>query len=304
MKAFTSTYIKNSFVGPIQKGAPASVNLVEDIDSVNSKNNMQNYTKELNLPISCFIKPTNEKNKYYIRYYIKDQEEPICGHGTLVVTQFLIDNKLISDETVKVEFIPLLTPEKPIISYIDKNLVSINIKTIKPIHIDINSEVGKKIINSISKSNKINIKNYIIDIVEGELDYIVELGKFDNNLSSLEIIKSIIPDFDAIEKIKLKSGRLCRGVDVFIQNYEKNNEDEEDFITRVFLPLGADEKYKEDPACGSASSFITRYLIEKYPKYKGKTLKLYQASEDGALIVVRNENDEIIRVSGEVKKIN
>ena len=47
--------------------------------------------------------------------------------------------------------------------------------------------------------------------MEGELDYIVELGKFDNNLSSLEIIKSIIPDFDEIEKIKLKSGRLCRG---------------------------------------------------------------------------------------------
>ena len=134
--------------------------------------------------------------------------------------------------------------------------------------------------------------------MEGDLDYTVELGKLENNLTSYEIIKSIVPDFDAIEHIKLKTGKLCRGIDVFIKNYEKKNEEEEDFISRIFLPLGADEKYKEDPACGSASSYIARYLIEKYPQYKGKSLKIYQASEDGALISVKNENDEIIKVSG------
>jgi hypothetical protein len=39
--------------------------------------------------------------------------------------------------------------------------------------------------------------------VEGDLDYTIELGKLDNDLTSYEIIKSIVPDFDAIEHIKL-----------------------------------------------------------------------------------------------------
>ena len=299
MKTFKSTYIKNAFVGKNQKGASASVNLVNDIDSDNIIDSMQKYTQELNLPISCFIKQSEEKNKFYIRYFIKDNEEPICGHGTLVVTQFLIDNKLISDNINEIIFIPLLTPEKPIISYINKNYISINVKTVKPTNIDINSEVGQEIINSISKSNNNKINKYnIIAIVEGDLDYTIELGKLENNLTSYEIIKSIVPDFDAIEHIKLKTGKLCRGIDVFIKNYEKKKEEEEDFISRIFLPLGADEKYKEDPACGSGSSYITRYLIERYPQYKGKSLKIYQASEDGALISVKNKNDEIIEVSG------
>ena len=119
-------------------------------------------------------------------------------------------------------------------------------------------------------------------------------------MTSLEIIESIVPDFDAIERIKLKTGKLCRGIDVLIKNYEKTNE-EADFISRIFLPLGADEKYKEDPACDSGSSYIDRYLIGKYPELKGKSLKIYQASKDGALIYVKNEDDEIIKVSGLVK---
>lgn len=284
-----------------KKGAPASINLVEDINSANSIENMQKYTQELNLPISCFLKEANKPNTFYIRYFIKDNEEQICGHGTVVATQFLIDNKLISDQSKQVEFIPLLTPDRTIISTIDNNYISIYIKTIKPTNIDIKSEIGQEIIKSISKSSNPNVKNYnIVEIVEGELDYTIELGKLDNNMTSLEIIESIVPDFDAIERIKLKTGKLCRGIDVLIKNYEKTNE-EADFISRIFLPLGADEKYKEDPACGSGSSYIDRYLIGKYPELKGKSLKIYQASKDGALIYVKNEDDEIIKVSGLVK---
>ena len=302
MKDFNSTYIKNAFVGPNKKGAPASVNLVEDIDSVDSICKMKKYTQEVNLPISCFIKKSNDVNKFFIRYFIKNKEEEIYGHGTLVATQFLIDNKLISDDINIVEFIPSLTPDKPIISYIDNNFISIKIITIKPTNVDLKSEIGQKIIKSISKSSNINIKkNNIINIAENDLDYIVELGKLENNLKSLEIIKSIIPDFDLILKIKLKSGEICRGIDVFIKNYEKKNDDEEDFISRIFMPLGADEKYREDPACGSGSSYITRYLIEKYPIYKEKTLKIYQASDDGALITTKSENNDIIKVNGLVK---
>ena len=98
-----------------------------------------------------------------------------------------------------------------------------------------------------------------------------------------------------IEQIQLRTGKLCRGIDVLIKNYEK---DDSDYISRIFLPLGADEKYKEDPACGSGSAYIGRYLIEKYPELKGKRLKIYQASNDGAIIWVKNENEDIIKVSG------
>lgn len=141
---FNSTYIKSAFVGPKQKGAPASINLVEDINSANSIENMQKYTQELNLPISCFLKEANKPNTFYIRYFIKDNEEQICGHGTVVATQFLIDNKLISDQSKQVEFIPLLTPDRTIISTIDNNYISIYIKTIKPTNIDIKSEIGQE----------------------------------------------------------------------------------------------------------------------------------------------------------------
>lgn len=297
MISFNSTFIKNAFIGQNQIGSSASVNLVEDIESTESITDMQIFTKKLNLPISCFIKQTNMLNRFYIRYFIKDNEEPICGHGTLVATKFLIDNNLINSN--KVEYIPLMTPNKPIIATINNNLISIFIQTIKPKHININSEIGQKITKSITHKNNIKLFN-IIEIVEGELDYTIEISKNHNNISSNDVIKSIVPDFGMIEQIKLSSGKLCRGIDVVIKNNEKTEVAQEDFISRIFLPLGADIKYKEDPACGSENAYITRYLIEKYPTFKTCSIKIYQASSDGAIIITKNEDNGIIKVSGYV----
>ena len=53
-----------------------------------------------------------------------------------------------------------------------------------------------------------------------------------------------------IEQIKLSSGKLCRGIDVVIKNNEKTEVAQEDFISRIFLPLGADIKYKEEGGNG------------------------------------------------------
>lgn len=298
MEKFKNTYIKSAFVGfKGEKGAKASVNLVDDIDSKESINSMQNYTKELNLPISCFIKKTKEKNKFFIRYFIKDNEEPICGHGTIVATKFLLENNIINSN--RVEFIPLLTKDRIIVAEINNDDISIFIKTIKPKEIDINSTIGKKIIDSISSETNIpNIKK----IVEGNLDYTVEIEKNSNSLSnSCDTIKSIEPNFDKIEKIELSSGKLCRGIDVVIKNEEKKEEVEPDYITRIFLPLGADERYKEDPACGSGTSYVMRYLTETYKELNEKELKIYQASKDGAFLKVRKENNDTMKITGNVK---
>ena len=300
----TETYIKNAFSNKEYKliGSPASVNLVDDINDFKF---MLSTTKELKLPISVFLKKTAIKNKFQVRYFIDEGEEPICGHGTLVATQFLLDNNLVEGDTV--EFEPMFLNDKygksskqnSIYSQINGDDISIFINVVEPKTI---SESKKdEIVVSLLK---VDNKNFIIkDVVEGEFDYTVEIEKSEsaeaNNISNFEVIKSIVPDFESIEKITLSTGKLCRGLDVLIKNDEAAAIDC-DYITRIFLPLGALDEFKEDPACGSGTSYVMKYLTTKYKDYNGKELKFYQASKDGAYIKAISKEKNLIKVSGNV----
>jgi len=303
MKEYKKIHIiKNAFVGENKLGASASVDIVDDINNTDS---MLKITQELNLPISCFVKPTNNENEFQIRYFIYNGEEPICGHGTLITTKVLDELGYIKNSN-KVTYIPMLTPDKPIKAEVNGEFVSIFIKTVEPNEVNFNTNVAKQIISSISSQNSDKIFN-VVDIVEGDLDYTVEITKNNTNLTSEEIIKEIRPNFEAIEKIKLSTGKLCRGIDVVIKNdevvcdSEKMSNSKPNFITRIFLPLGADSQYKEDPACGSGGSYVTRYLMTKYPNLKGKELKIYQASKAGAFMKTQSQDNGIIKVSGIVR---
>lgn len=303
------TYIKNAFVNNIYnlRGSPASVELVENIDDISY---MLYQTKKLKLPISVFLKKTNIGNKFQVRYFIEDGEEPICGHGTIVATQFLLDTKLVNQKHIKnIEYIPMFSSDKygnnkqnSIFAKINKDSsISIFISTKKTKIIV--EEKKQEIIKSISEKNSEYFN--ILNIIEGEFDYTVEIEKseFSKNkkILSLEIIKKIIPNFDLIENISLSNNKLCRGIDVLIKN-DDIKEISCDYFTRIFLPLGASQEFKEDPACGSGSAYISEYLIE-YKKniIIGKKLKFYQASNSGAFITTKISKNNIIEVMGKVK---
>ena len=302
-----SVYIKNAFVNSKYnlKGSPASVEFVDDMNNINY---MLSQTQKLKLPISVFLQTTNNSNKYYIRYFIDAGEEPICGHGTLVSTKFLADNKLIDiTKPQKIEFIPLFNNSKygdkkqnSIFAEINGDLISIFISVIEPQEV-INKHKKEEIINSINLENKEYFD--IVNIVEGEFDYTIEIKKsqlsIDKNISSLEIINMIKPDFDAIEKITLSNGKICRGIDVVLKNKEK--EIDCDYFIRIFLPYGALPDFKEDPACGSGTSYVLKYLSKYYPELKNKELKFYQASQTGAFLQAKMLEDNTVKVSGYVE---
>ena len=87
---------------------------------------------------------------------------------------------------------------------------TIFISVIEPNTVE-NNDKKEEIINSINLENKEYFD--IVNIVEGEFDYTIEIKKsqlsIDKNISSLEIINIIKPDFDAIEKITLSNGKIC-----------------------------------------------------------------------------------------------
>lgn len=301
-------YIKNAFINNMYnlKGSPASVELVENIDDIEY---MLYQTKKLKLPISVFLKKTNTENKFKVRYFIEDGEEPICGHGTIVATQFLLDNNLIDQNHIQnIEYIPMFSNNKygnnkqnNICAKINKDSISIFISTIKTKIIT--EEKKQEIIKSISEINHEYFE--ILNIVEGEFDYTVEIkkSKFAQNkkISSLEVIKNITPNFDLIENILLSNNKLCRGIDVLIRNDDIKDKISCDYFTRIFLPLGASPEFKEDPACGSGSAYISRYLTEYNSKLIGKKLNFYQASNSGAFISTKTLDNNIIEVMGKVK---
>lgn len=295
-----NSYIKNAFVSKQNLniiGGSASVCLMQNIDDCDT---MQKITKELNLPISVFLKQTDEKHLFQARYFIADGEEPICGHGTIVATQFLLDNKLIDKNTSEIKFELLFNnnkynnkyenKKKFINSYINNDFISLLIAT-KNINKNLLERKKDEIISSITNNeNKLfNIKN----IIEGEFDYTIEIEKKSNSLNALNVINSIQPNFNKIETITLSNGKLCRGVEVVIEN---DNKSQSDFITRVFLPLGASVEYKEDPACGSATAYITQYLYEEY-KIQNE-LSFFQASKNGAFIKAQIRENNKVLISG------
>lgn len=293
-------YIKNAFVSKENMnivGGSASVCLMQNIDDCAK---MQQITKQLNLPISVFLKQTNEEHLFQVRYFIADGEEPICGHGTIVATQFLFDNNLIDKNTKEIKFELLFNNKKYnnnysnekkfINSYINNDFISLLINT-KNINKILSEQKKDEIISSITNNEPIlfNVKN----IVEGEFDYTVEIEKINNKLNALRLIHLIQPNFNKIEKITLSNGKLCRGIELVIKNDDKL---QSDFITRVFLPLGASDEYKEDPACGSATAYITQYLYEEY-RIKNE-LSFFQASKNGAFIKAQVQENNKVLISG------
>ena len=256
-------YIANAFISKKYgcEGSAASIMIVNDI---NNKNLMLKITQELNLPISVFLKKKAE-NEFDVRYFIYDGEEPTCGHGTIVAAKYLHGDGYLSSDKVKFNLMyddSKYGARKDVSNYIfaqtiSDNKVSIKIKTSDSKSVD--DEKFKEISDAVIITSKDSEKSYInvINIVEGEFDFVCEIRAsefgMENHISSEQIIKSLKPNYNAIEKIKLSNGKLCRGVDVVIKaegNYEF------DYFSRIFLPLGASEEYKEDPACGSGNSYI------------------------------------------------
>lgn len=73
-------FISDTFTGTRFKGNPTTVCV---LNSVMQDDTMHAIAKELQLPVTVFIKENQEAERYSVRYFTSTGEIPACGHATL-----------------------------------------------------------------------------------------------------------------------------------------------------------------------------------------------------------------------------
>lgn len=259
-----NAYIVNSFTDKFASGNPAGVVIYEnDI----SDTIMQTIAYDINKSETAFVKRTDKKDVFSIRWFSRLKEVPICGHATLAASKVLYEKysldtitfiyksgsiqvKHIEDDGFIMDF-PLDTYEK-----ID----------IDPIYLTFFPGIHIKECIFGTRTKK------VILLLEDKAD-----------------IKAIRPDFTAMRNYK---GLCSNGIGIT----KKSNV--YDFESRYFNPwYGADE----DPVTGSVHTVLARYWKDILGK---DTMRAYQASQrPGELkLIVKNYIVQIIGTAKVVMK--
>src|SRR5690606_25188356 len=228
---------------------------------------MQLIAKELGLSETAFITPTDELNKYSIRYFSPIMEIPLCGHATLAASKVLFQNNLTS----KIHFVTIqnldliiqkdgayIVMEFPVYETEPQDappglLVSLGIAAIN------NSEYNKE------------MKILLIEI------------------SDCKVLNDLKPDFERLKK----SHSSINGVLVTSLSDKPNY----DFESRYFWPWSGTN---EDPVTGGTHTFLTKYWSMRLNK---KKMNSFQCSERTGFMEVELVNEHRMTIKSKAQII-
>lgn len=224
-----------------------------------NEGNMQSIAKELNCPVTAFIKNKKARpHDYDIRYFTPSTEIPACGHATLAAAKFLSQHTENSDSITfhTINNIAIRTApeaEKIMMTY--------------PAYQMENFIVGEEMMDALG------VKSFSM------AGYSKDLETLFIELDSPDILRTIQPDY---RKLTWSSDRIK---EVVITTASDNQA--YDYLLRSFCPwIGIDE----DPVTGSVHSVLANFWKERSGKAH---MKAYQASKRGGELFIRAFDDKV-----------
>ena len=247
------------------KGNPAAVAFG---DNLNTKEKRL-IANEMNLSETAFISKS-KKADYKLRWFTPTTEVKLCGHATIASLHFLTKKKLLKNgQQIKFE-----TLSGILNCFREKNNYYMQLPIPKISIYKNSSEELFKILGL--KANEYD-KDLPFVIMNHEICYI--------NVNSLDVLRNIEPDFNALLKLG-KTKREFRNLVVFTtETFEKNNSAH----SRCFAPYFG---INEDPVTGSTNGPLLLVLI-----------KLGSINQQKKIISVTFEQGDFIGRNGRVKVI-
>ncbi len=252
-----STWFIDTFTSVPFKGNPTVVcgteqHLGEDV--------MLSIAKEMNCPVTAFIKPKQGlANAYDIRYFTPIIEIPACGHATLAAAKFVSDQQAAGDSwqfsTGKnISIKTLVEANRILMTYPSYEMEDqrVDPELLAALHVNDYKTAG----------------------------YSPDLETLFIELESAEQLRSIQPDYQRLV------GSSDAIKEVVITSVSDNSNF--DYYLRSFCPwIGIDE----DPVTGSVHSILGNFWRKKLQK---EHMNVYQASPRGGELLVKVLANQVI----------
>ncbi|HEX6333933.1 MAG TPA: PhzF family phenazine biosynthesis isomerase [Flavisolibacter sp.] len=248
------TYFVDSFTTEPFKGNPAGVCLLEDEIS---HQKMLKIAREIGFSETAFVRKTDGKDTYSIRYYSPRKEIPLCGHATLASA------KIIFEKTTA-----------PGITFITgENLNLLIKKDAEHIIMEFPVYDTSPLIPPQPVLAALGLEG-----VRGA-SYNAETKIILLEIADAGILAALKPDFAAL----VKSYENIDGVLVTAPS----NTEQYDFHYRYFWPWAGTN---EDPVTGGVQTFLARYWSARLHK---KKMKAFQSSDRTGFMTVELDQDKV-----------
>lgn len=265
MKKKLEIFQIDAFTDSPFKGNPAGVTFG---DGLNSKEK-QLVAREMNLSETAFISKSKAAD-YKLQWFTPTTEVRLCGHATIASLHFLTKKKLLKEgRQIKFE-----TLSGILNCFREKNKYFMQIPIPKIFTYKNSSEELFKILGLKTNANN---KDLPLEIVNYETCYI--------NVNSLNVLRNIEPDFNALLKLSKIKKKFRNLVVYTTETFEKNNSAH----SRCFAPYYG---INEDPVTGSTNGPLLLVLM-----------KLGLINEQKKIISVTFEQGDFIGRNGRVKVI-
>lgn len=250
----------DTFTGVPFRGNPTAVCM--SIDELKSET-MHSIAKEINFPVTAFIRRNNIGDGYEIRYFTATTEIPACGHATLAAARMVVDRN------PEIQVVKLSTISKTLIqAIIDGTTIMMTYPT-----------YTMKIVGiSDALLSSLQLKGFQI------AGYCSELETLFIEVDDPSLLRTIEPDYKRL----VQSDDTIKEVVVTSASDNK----EYDYLLRSFCPwIGINE----DPVTGSVHSVLGNFWKQRFNK---TLLKAYQSSERGGELIIKAFDDHT-QIGGE-----
>lgn len=272
-----------------QKFGGNTAGVVLDAEQLN-EDEMQKIARELNLPESVFLLPSENKDvDYRVKYFTPTEEIDFCGHATVGLTWLLSTEFGLAEKQdgivleTNIGNIPVIWHKE------DGQVVNVEMTQVVPRTKDIAIDLNVL-------SQLIGVKTEQIN-----LDYPIKLANTGNwhllvPIKEQKDIDEATPDMVALAKHNKE--HLISTTHL----YTFNTDNDVDIYTRDFAPgIGIDE----DPVTGSANGALAGFLYLEGFISKTETTKLKIAQGDAIgkpgtlyVTVIPNGGEPTIKVAG------
>jgi len=250
------TYIVDSFTKEAFKGNPAGV-CFPGYDL--SEAAMLKIAQELNFSETAFVRSTDTKTTYSIRYFSPKKEIPLCGHATLAAAKVIfIKNAVNAIHFITIGKLDLL---------VQQNGDDITMEF--PVYDTVPAIIPNEMLVALgltAVTNTVYSPNNKIIMLE---------------ISDAAVLANLEPNFSAL----VNSYNNINGV---LVTAAANNSDY-DYHYRYFWPWAGTN---EDPVTGGVQTFLAKYWSEKLVK---KNMNCFQSSaRTGYMNVIVNNNKVLL----------
>lgn len=245
----------NAFADRPFTGNPAAVCI---LPSYPSDQWLQNVAAEMNLSETSFIVPTDEANRFHLRWFTPTTEVDLCGHATLAAAHTLIEQNLITTDSA----IRFQTRSGELRCSRSGQRITLDFP-LTPTEENVDGSTKAALLAALGLAEAL--------VMRTKLDMVAVV----NHAS---IVKSLRPNFSLLESIE------TRGVAVTAASQTAGI----DFVSRFFAPRFG---INEDPVTGSAHCCLAPYWGERLRK---TSVVGYQASARGGTVYCEIASDRVL----------